>query len=82
MNLDTFAKGVGGLTVAVWLIGNVASFFIPGTTVPHGLNFAATAVVTALFGGTALAAQKGKRNGGSDSSAAGHRGDRGGSGDE
>lgn len=65
MNLDTFAKAVGGSVVFVWLVGNVSSFFLPNVSVPHGLNFAATAVVTALFGGTALAAQKGRRNGGS-----------------
>lgn len=38
MNLDTFAKGIGGSVVVVWLVGNVASFFIPDVAVPHGLN--------------------------------------------
>lgn len=71
MNLDTFAKAVGGSVVFVWLVGNVTSFFLPGVSVPHGLNFAATAVVTALFGGTALAAQKGRRNGSGPNGAGG-----------
>lgn len=77
MNLDTFGKAIGGSVVAVWLVGNITSFFIEGVTVPHGLNFAATAVVTFLFGGTAWA--KGRRNGGSDTATTG--GSRGGSGE-
>ena len=62
MRLDAFARRIGGSVVAVWLVANVASFFVPEVEINHGLNVAATAVVTALFGGAALSGRD-RRNG-------------------